>query len=284
MSLLESRIDMREVASDTARNERILSSLFALPGDTTALVFAASIMHAEQLAAVLQVEGVPARAISSTTPPADRRTWIEKFRQGDIGAHELQRPVARIRRSAGGRVYVARPTFSPNRYQQMIGRGLRGAINGGSEEVLIVNVRDNVDAYGQQLAFHHFDHLWRTASVCNWTPNNSQWSSRASHRVLVIAGAGRKKRRSSLVALNSLVKSTGSTAWTKSSSSFSRAAVAAVRPESSRRQLGPSACRRSIPSPRRLCLTLDSTWPSSGVSTRVSVLRAKSSGGRPRSG
>ncbi len=30
-----------------------------------------------------------------------------------------------------GAVYVVRPTFSLNRYQQMIGRGLRGPKNGG---------------------------------------------------------------------------------------------------------------------------------------------------------
>ena len=58
-------------------------------------------------------------------------------------------------------VYVTRPTFSPNLYQQMIGRGLRGPLNGGSDEVLIVNVADNLEKYGGQLAFHHFDYLWR---------------------------------------------------------------------------------------------------------------------------
>ena len=42
-------------------------------------------------------------------------------------------------------VYVARPTYSPNVYQQMVGRGLRGPLNGGSPECLIVNVEDNVD-------------------------------------------------------------------------------------------------------------------------------------------
>ena len=55
---------------------------------------------------------------------------------------------------------MTRPTFSPNLYQQMIGRGLRGPLNGGSEEVLIVNVDDNLVQFGDQLAFHHFDHLW----------------------------------------------------------------------------------------------------------------------------
>ena len=57
-------------------------------------------------------------------------------------------------------VYVTRPTFSPNVYQQMIGRGLRGPLNGGSEEVLIVNVEDNFQQFGGNLAFREFEHLW----------------------------------------------------------------------------------------------------------------------------
>ncbi|WP_418606185.1 hypothetical protein [Georgenia sp. SUBG003] len=60
-------------------------------------------------------------------------------------------------------VYVTRPTWSPNLYQQMIGRGLRGPKNGGSELVDIINVADNVNEYGEQLAFSHFDYLWSTS-------------------------------------------------------------------------------------------------------------------------
>jgi hypothetical protein len=42
----------------------------------------------------------------------------------------------------------------------MIGRGLRGPLNGGKKECLIVNVEDNFAQYGTQLAFRDFDHLW----------------------------------------------------------------------------------------------------------------------------
>jgi hypothetical protein len=42
----------------------------------------------------------------------------------------------------------------------MIGRGLRGRLNGGSDEVLIVNVQDNFDQFGERLAFYDFEHLW----------------------------------------------------------------------------------------------------------------------------
>ena len=57
-------------------------------------------------------------------------------------------------------VIVARPTLSPGVYQQMIGRGLRGPLNGGKDECLIVNVEDNILRSGGQLAFHHFDYLF----------------------------------------------------------------------------------------------------------------------------
>jgi superfamily II DNA or RNA helicase len=52
--------------------------------------------------------------------------------------------------------------FSPNRYQQMIGRGLRGPKNGGKGECLIVNVADNIMQYGNELAFRQFEYLWKT--------------------------------------------------------------------------------------------------------------------------
>ena len=57
-------------------------------------------------------------------------------------------------------MYVGRPTFSPNLYQQMVGRGLRGPRNGGKEECLVVDVADNIVEYGGELAFRGFDYLW----------------------------------------------------------------------------------------------------------------------------
>ena len=44
----------------------------------------------------------------------------------------------------------------------MIGRGLRGVLNGGNDECLILNVRDNIDNYERKLAFSELDWLWAT--------------------------------------------------------------------------------------------------------------------------
>ena len=60
-------------------------------------------------------------------------------------------------------LYIARPVFSPVLYQQMLGRGLRGPLNGGKERCLVVNVEDNIAQFGEQLAFRHFEYLWRPA-------------------------------------------------------------------------------------------------------------------------
>jgi superfamily II DNA or RNA helicase len=160
--LLDNRINLDQVARDEDRNDRIIDSLLKVCVEKTALVFAASVQHAEMLASVLENEGMPAAAVSSFTSPAERRERVRQFQQEDIRVLTNYNVLSQgFDAPKVGAVYVVRPTFSLNRYQQMIGRGLRGPLNGGSEEVLIVNVRDNIDAFGEQLAFHHFDKLWQ---------------------------------------------------------------------------------------------------------------------------
>jgi superfamily II DNA or RNA helicase len=154
------------LGSDRHRNQALLESFRSLDGevgkDWTAILFATSVEHARVMAALLNLEEIPSAAITAETDAGARRYYVERFRKGAIRvltnygvlAQGFDAPSVRI-------IYVARPTFSPNLYQQMIGRGLRGPKNGGKERCLIVNVRDNLDRYGVQLAFRHFDHLWR---------------------------------------------------------------------------------------------------------------------------
>jgi superfamily II DNA or RNA helicase len=149
------------LGANVERNRRIVESISQLPDDWTALLFATTVENARALAAHLTVRGIPAVSISAQTEPAARRRYIEQFKSGDIRvitnfnvlSQGFDAPAVRA-------VYVTRPTFSANLYQQMIGRGLRGPLNGGSEEVLIVNVEDNFTNFGDQLAFRHFENLW----------------------------------------------------------------------------------------------------------------------------
>lgn len=154
------------LGADQPRNERIVESIVGLDQGWPVLVFATSVDHAELLAALLQFRGVSARAISGKTETGARRHYIEGFKAGTVRVLTnygvlttgFDAPAVRA-------LYVARPVFSPVLYQQMIGRGLRGPLNGGKERCLFVTVADNVLQYGERLAFRHFEHLWQGAAI-----------------------------------------------------------------------------------------------------------------------
>ena len=152
---------LKKVGADVGRTRTILNSIKKHDKGWTILVFAASVEHAEVLSALLTADGIPAAAISADTGPALRRHYVEAFRRGELRVltnygvftEGFDAPAVRA-------VYVTRPTFSPNQYQQMIGRGLRGPLNRGKEVCTIVNVEDNVLNYGEELAFREFEYLW----------------------------------------------------------------------------------------------------------------------------
>ena len=150
------------IGRDHGRNDRIIERIAGLPREWATLVFAASVDHAELLAAELSVHGIAAQAVSSRTDPVARRHAIDGFRRNEIQVLTnygvlttgFDAPKTRA-------VFVTRPIYSPGLYQQVVGRGLRGPANGGTDSCLIVNVADNLEQYGTELAFLEFENLWR---------------------------------------------------------------------------------------------------------------------------
>ncbi|MFE5088985.1 DEAD/DEAH box helicase [Streptomyces sp. NPDC056638] len=156
-----SRSAEQRLADDHERSRRIVDSVAELPEDWPTLLFATSVDHAKYLAAMLNDRGIRSAAVDSTTSTQDRRNRIENFRNGRIRVltnygvltQGFDAPATRA-------VVVARPVYSTNVYQQMIGRGLRGPRNGGKDNCLILNVSDNIDNFDTKLAFTQFEHLW----------------------------------------------------------------------------------------------------------------------------
>lgn len=133
------------IAEDAERTERILGAYERhVMGNWPTLIFATSVDHSKTLAALLTLRGVTARAVSGATDAATRRRVVDGFRSGEINVlvnygvfrEGFDAPKTRA-------IIVARPVYSPNLYFQMIGRGLRGPLNGGDERCLILNVQDN---------------------------------------------------------------------------------------------------------------------------------------------
>ena len=155
----------QRIASDTKRTLGIVaayeSHVAKRNPDWPTLIFATSVEHAQTVAALLNTTGVTARAVSGSTDRAVRRRVVDDFRSGQVNVlvnygvfrEGFDAPKTRA-------ILVARPVYSPNLYFQMIGRGLRGPKNGGSERCLVINVQDNIDNFDRQLAFADLDWLW----------------------------------------------------------------------------------------------------------------------------
>ncbi|UNS97217.1 DEAD/DEAH box helicase [Streptomyces tubbatahanensis] len=160
MRVLSRAAELR-LAQDHERSARIVEQIAEMPRDWPVLAFATSVDHAKTLAAQLKDLGITAASIDGGTSPQDRQSRVEGFRSGRIRVltnfgvltQGFDAPATRA-------VVVARPVYSPNVYQQMIGRGLRGVLNGGKETCLILDVRDNIENYDHNLAFTEFEHLW----------------------------------------------------------------------------------------------------------------------------
>ncbi|MFI6941762.1 DEAD/DEAH box helicase [Streptomyces sp. NPDC050418] len=156
-----SRSAEHRLAVDHSRTARIIAEIRAMEADWPILVFATSVDHAKLLAAKLRDDGISAASVDASTSTADRRHRVDAFRSRKLRVltnygvltQGFDAPATRA-------VVVARPVYSPNVYMQMIGRGLRGPLNGGEETCLILNVRDNITNFDTELAFTQFEHLW----------------------------------------------------------------------------------------------------------------------------
>jgi superfamily II DNA or RNA helicase len=153
---------LERVGQDQERTMRLLEDIVTRPADWPILVFTSSILAAQTLSALLKVRGVTSGTVSGNTAMAARRRTIEEFRAGEIQVLTNCNVLTQGFDAPGVRaLYIAKPTFSPNAYIQMVGRGLRGPLNGGKEECLIVNMEDTFETFGESLAYKEFDYIWQ---------------------------------------------------------------------------------------------------------------------------
>ena len=152
---------LAELGKSAKRTSKIAAAtlMLSLDQNKQTIVFCPSKENATDLSLILQGKKCDARAITSDTPMAARRNWIEDFKSGDIkvltnfGVLTTGFDAPNIEA-----VIVARPTVSVVLYSQMVGRGLRGSFVGGSEHCMLVDVIDNIKNMPQiPQAFTFFD-------------------------------------------------------------------------------------------------------------------------------
>lgn len=154
------------VAADHARMGILVDSVMNLAPDRgrSVLVFTPNVLSAQVLAATLRYRGVEAASVSGLTGRQERRDVIKRFKDGEIQVLANCDLLTQGFDAPGvTALYIARPTFSPNAYIQMAGRGLRGPKNGGKEECLIVDMADNFGSadINNLLGFREYEELWQ---------------------------------------------------------------------------------------------------------------------------
>jgi superfamily II DNA or RNA helicase len=156
-----SRDILARLGDNLDRTQQLVAHILNQDEDWPILVFTPSVVSAHVAAALIRSLGRQADAVDGDMRGQQRRRKIEAFKNGetkvlvncDLLTQGFDAPKVRA-------LYIARPTFSPNRYVQMVGRGLRGPKNGGTTECLVVNVKDTFTQFDKNLAYTEFDYLW----------------------------------------------------------------------------------------------------------------------------
>jgi len=150
------------IGQDHVRMSILVDHIMSLDPTWPVLVFTPSVLSAQVLAATLRYRGIIAESVSGQTGRQQRRDVIERFKRNEIRVLANCDLLIQGFDAPGVRaLYIARPTFSPNAYIQMAGRGLRGPENGGKEECLIVDMADNFGDINEFLGFRDYEELWR---------------------------------------------------------------------------------------------------------------------------
>lgn len=139
---------LETLAEDEQRNLLILKRIEdLLPHHNRIIVFAASVHHADLLAAIMRARGTMADSITGETNIFERNRVITRFRGTSdnpivlCNYGVLTTGFDAPRTSAA---VIARPTKSLVLYSQMAGRALRGPRAGGNAEAEIITVIDTL--------------------------------------------------------------------------------------------------------------------------------------------
>lgn len=138
---------LQRLARVTERNRAILE-VVENAFERSILLFANTVDHARELAARLSLRGIRSRVVSGRTDRSARRDAVTAFRRGEVRVITNADLISTGFDAPGVEmVSIARPVFSPVRFVQVVGRGLRGPANGGTPNCRVVTVRDNIVGY-----------------------------------------------------------------------------------------------------------------------------------------
>jgi superfamily II DNA or RNA helicase len=150
-------------ADNPDRRLTVLERMLTICADPQAqvLYFGPSVLDAECMAFLLRSRGIPAAFVSGATREVTRRRIVADFKSGGVQVLcNCEVLTTGFDAPRVTHVVMARPTVSQVLYEQMIGRGLRGARFGGTDRCVIIDLEDNYRSDRPTLGYQAFRELW----------------------------------------------------------------------------------------------------------------------------
>ncbi len=146
-------LDLESTIHVPGRNQLIVDTYCEYVPGKSAVVFCASVGHAEEIARLFQLSGVNARCVSGNTRSADRQSILQNYESGNITvlcACDLlnegwDSPHTQV-------LFMARPTMSKTIYMQQLGRGMRKAE--GKDFLMVFDFVDNTNLFNAAWSMH----------------------------------------------------------------------------------------------------------------------------------
>lgn len=151
------------VVNDPVRMEQLVDTLKRSPSGSRTLVFAASVDHATGIAAALTACGKRALPISTYTSPANRDKFLHWFRAGQVPVLvNKDLLVTGFDLPALDQVFLAAPVRSSIRFEQIVGRVIRGPAVGGQPQSRVFQFEAHDEIHGTLESYSRFwDYGWR---------------------------------------------------------------------------------------------------------------------------
>ncbi len=155
---------LEKIANDQRRNLMIIRKLREMSKDyRRIMVFCGSVKQSKLMASFMNACRHPSAYVDKDSPPEYRKDTVVKFKEGKIqylfnyGVFTAGFDVPLI-----DAVVIARPTTSVVLYGQMIGRGMRGPLMGGTSTFTLIDVVDNIitEYSGLDNVHEYFEEYW----------------------------------------------------------------------------------------------------------------------------
>ena len=151
------------LAGNASRNKKILDQIIlANDSNESTIVFACTKDHVLALHILCQGQGIESRFITGDISQVERINILDDFRCEKYYILINQEMLSTgIDLPNTNKLIISRPITSIILYSQILGRALRGPLNGGNSKNTIINIADNIRNYpSESFIYKSFSEFW----------------------------------------------------------------------------------------------------------------------------